>query len=357
MMSAAAASSVAQQQQQQPQIQQQQQPSYVLVRNGALVPCSQSAAAWLQGAPRGAYTTARTVGPDAARVLKLGSHIARLAASANLMLDADETLVTSRTTAPRFSADALRPGVVACIAAAMAAMRARQSGSEPEQLKLTLLMTWQDGSNGGSSGEQHPLEHDLWCHAEPLPPRPRPPVKLAFRGLPRANAAAKDSEWVRQRRALEDAKPPDANEVVLVAPGGCAMEGLSSNFFALHDGALVTAGAGVLGGTIRELVLDAARGLGLEVRLEPPRLDEADRWQGAAVSSTSRLFLPANEMRWGRPGGGGGGGDGAAAVLDAVRTFDANEPTLRALEDAVAARLIDESELVPLPPPAAGGGL
>lgn len=35
------------------------------------------------------------------------------------------------------------------------------------QVKLTLLLTWD------SSGAP-----DLYCHAEPLPPRPKPPVKL-----------------------------------------------------------------------------------------------------------------------------------------------------------------------------------
>jgi hypothetical protein len=132
------------------------------------------------------------------------------------------------------------------------------------ELKLTLLMTWQDPSSG---------EFDLLCHGEALPQRPRPPVKLqirrglwhgaletcvasassrlvhsvppriarqhaahapetgtpaspappstaARRGLPRTNARAKDSEWVRQRRTLEEARPADCNEVVLCSPDG-----------------------------------------------------------------------------------------------------------------------------------------
>jgi hypothetical protein len=38
------------------------------------------------------------------------------------------------------------------------------------QAKLTLLLTW------GSSGQL-----ELWCHAEPLLPRPKPPVKLLIK--------------------------------------------------------------------------------------------------------------------------------------------------------------------------------
>jgi branched-subunit amino acid aminotransferase/4-amino-4-deoxychorismate lyase len=71
------------------------------------------------------------------------------------------------------------------------------------------------------------------------------------------NAKAKDSEWVRQRKAWEATKPADVNELLLASPGSSALlEGLTSNFFALDaEGAVVTAEAGVLGGTVRELVL------------------------------------------------------------------------------------------------------
>jgi hypothetical protein len=80
-----------QQQQQQQEQQQQQLPQqpFCLARNGEACACAQASGAWLQAAPRGAYTTARTVG-GGARVLKLSSHIERLATSANLMVQSDE---------------------------------------------------------------------------------------------------------------------------------------------------------------------------------------------------------------------------------------------------------------------------
>jgi hypothetical protein len=43
-----------------------------------------------------------------------------------------------------------------------------------------------------------------------------------------------------------------------MAPDGGLMEGLSSNFFVLLGGKLVTAEEGVLSGTVRELVLQVA---------------------------------------------------------------------------------------------------
>lgn len=78
------------------------------------------------------------------------------------------------------------------------------------------------------------------------------------RGAPRHNAKAKDSEWVLQRQGLEQQKPADVNEVVLSTPEGHIMEGLTSNFFVLQGGSVVTADEGVLSGTVRELVLEVS---------------------------------------------------------------------------------------------------
>jgi hypothetical protein len=177
--------------------------------------------------------------------------------------------------------------------------------SQPHgEVKLTVLLTWQADAAD---------DYDLWCHAQPLPPRPEPPISVQIRGAPRQNARAKDSEWVRQRAALEAEKPAGAcglapaltgsgrsmlvsfylrmrrppvppshapptssshppqpphphtppcpgagcEEVVLSTPGDVGLlEGLSSNFFVLQGGCLVTAEEGVLSGTIRELVLE-----------------------------------------------------------------------------------------------------
>lgn len=80
------------------------------------------------------------------------------------------------------------------------------------------------------------------------------------------NAKAKDSEWVRQRQALEAAKPSDVNEVLLVSQDGAMTEGLTSNFFVLSkDGEVVTAQDGVLDGTVRQVILKVSLGSGLAV--------------------------------------------------------------------------------------------
>lgn len=113
------------------------------------------------------------------------------------------------------------------------------------------------------------------------------------------------------------------------------------------------------------------------MRLEPPRLEDIGRWDGALLSSTSRLLLPIDELRWAPPGhawaraeagvpggaaGGGGGaaprgaeGGGAAALggggsdEERARAFGPEQaPVVRRLEAAVAARILLESEPVPL---------
>jgi Amino-transferase class IV len=165
-----------------------------------------------------------------------------------------------------------------------------------------------------------------------------------MRGHPRSNAAAKDSEWVRERQALESSMPSDVNEIILVGDGanrvlcwrlclhngvhivrhdcgqhggmqnyhcecvtgcsfrlrhadGAVMEGLTSNVFAVVDDAIVTAGDGVLMGTVRRLILNVCQANGIPVREAPPNLDDVASWQGCIVSSTSRLSLPVAEIQ------------------------------------------------------------
>ena len=104
--------------------------------------------------------------------------------------------------AAELDAARLRPAVVASLRAAMDSYRAAAPGRETQELRPTVLLTWTAGE-----GLQ------LATHVGPLPPRPPAPVKAQVLGGPRSNALAKDSEWVRQRRALEAGMAPGVNEV------------------------------------------------------------------------------------------------------------------------------------------------
>ena len=64
----------------------------------------------------------------------------------------------------------------------------------------------------------------------------------------------------------------------------------------VQDNTVYTAGDGVLEGTVRRLILDICAAEGIPVTLTPPKLADIGRWQGAFISSTSRLLLPVNEV-------------------------------------------------------------
>jgi len=250
----------------------------VLVQNETLVECSENSGDWLSNAPRGAYTTGRTVGRDA--VFEFDFHVRRLATSIKLMLEADHPGAPFPAhLAPLLEEGLLRPKVLSSLRAGMRAFQA------PGEVKLTVLITWDDE------------KFDIFSHLVPLPDRPVPPVKVMVKGNPRSNAAAKDSDWVRARKTLEDDKPKDVNEIVLMQDDGGLFEGMSSNFFVVtKDGTLITAGDGILAGTVREVLLQVCQREGVPVRLEAPLLGDIDSWEGCMVSSTSRLALPIDEF-------------------------------------------------------------
>ncbi len=55
---------------------------------------------------------------------------------------------------------------------------------------------------------------------------------------------------------VQDAKPPDVNEILLLDEFGGVLEGMSSNVFVVVGGKVATPGEGVLVGTVRNLVLE-----------------------------------------------------------------------------------------------------
>lgn len=137
----------------------------------------------------------------------------------------------SAAAAEASDAGKLRPRVLSALRAAVRGYRAA-TGDSTSELKLTVLLTWpgcqqapgqqatngaappsRGSSAGGPGGAGEGAGVDVFVHASALPPRPAPPVRVVMRGAPRSNAAAKDSEWVRQRKAIEAGLPRGVNEV------------------------------------------------------------------------------------------------------------------------------------------------
>ena len=85
---------------------------------------------------------------------------------------------------------------------------------------------------------------------------------------PSAAAGAKNSNYLKNLLAADEARRHGGYEAVLIGPGGELLEGASSNLFVVRDGVVLTPPLelGILGGITRAVVLDAARALGIETR-------------------------------------------------------------------------------------------
>ena len=105
---------------------------------------------------------------------------------------------------------------------------------------------------------------------------------------------------------------------LLLTDGSAILEGSSSNFFAVLDGTLRTAGEGVLAGITRGMILQQAEGL-LPIVLEAVALVELPRLQEAFISSVSRAVLPVTTIDDRAVGDGIPG----PITVELVRRFDA----------------------------------
>lgn len=113
----------------------------------------------------------------------------------------------------------------------------------------------------------------------------------------RRQPEVKSTAWLRDRARLDRPGSGDSPvyETLLLDQAGGVLEGSSSNFYAVIDGTLVTAGEGVLQGIARRIVLTVARPLA-PVRLAPPRLAELGHGSEAFISSATRGVVPVRQI-------------------------------------------------------------
>jgi branched-subunit amino acid aminotransferase/4-amino-4-deoxychorismate lyase len=321
-------------------------PPSVLAVGGRVGSWAKGAGDFLKSAPRGAYTTARTCGVT--RVFDFEEHVRRTHKSALAMgMRPDAGVTEEHLRADMQSSFAGVIHVLQCQLvgrdwASRLDPGAALHGNEGE-IKLTSVLLWGEDvcREARALFEPHlvnpsplPGEHFAGCllltHATPLPPRRTPPIKVLVRGAPRHNAAAKDSAWVTDRLALEAAQPKDVEELLLSNESGI-LEGTQTNFFAVVGGRVQTAEEGVLAGTVRTFVFEACAQLGIPVDCVPPKVSDAvsGQWDGAFLSSTSRLVLPIDSLD---------AGDGTVVELGGAKCV-----TVRRIEEAVAALIASNS--------------
>ncbi len=237
--------------------------------------------------PCGTYTTLRTYGRD--RFLRLDAHLARLDESARLLGHP-----------VRLDFAAIRAGLRGALATV---------GFPESRVRITV------GLSNGSRPDDVYLS--VAPFAGPPPEAYTRGVRTLTRLLVRDQPRAKHTEFIAPSRQVKDSLPPGIHEVLMVDDRGEILEGLTSNFFALLDGMLRTAGAGVLEGVARSMALDVAAGL-LPVRLKPVRREDVSRLAEAFLTSTSREVVPVVEID-GMPVGTGTPGPVARQILQNYR--------------------------------------
>lgn len=112
----------------------------------------------------------------------------------------------------------------------------------------------------------------------------------------RNNPEAKSTSFLADALAIKKLFPSEVNEVLLVDQEGKIKEGLSSNFFLIVNGKLITAGEEVLPGITRSIILEAANTAGVPVLLESPSYNLIHDCEEAFISSASRSILPLRKI-------------------------------------------------------------
>jgi branched-chain amino acid aminotransferase len=109
--------------------------------------------------------------------------------------------------------------------------------------------------------------------------------------LHREQPLVKTADFVLKRRPFPLGEAQQY-EHLLLDEAGHILEGSSSNFYAIDQGALQTAGEQVLAGITRRILLQLAADLGLPVTLQPLHRDRLPAISEAFLSSASRGLLP-----------------------------------------------------------------
>lgn len=207
--------------------------------------------------PEGVYTTFRTY--DHTRVLGASAHLQRLVDS--------HTLLGKR---PRIDQSAIRSALREVIAS---------EGLAAARLRITLPFDSDSAFICIEPFEDYPPEYYTLG------------VCCVSTNLRRETPEAKYTSFIYPSRALKASVEASIHEVLMVDGSRQILEGISSNFFAVLDGKLHTAGEGVLLGVTRSVVLAEAQGL-IVVNYTPVNMSNLLRLTEAFLTSSSRAVMP-----------------------------------------------------------------
>jgi branched-chain amino acid aminotransferase len=112
----------------------------------------------------------------------------------------------------------------------------------------------------------------------------------------RQNPRAKRTLFIDTAESIRKNYPTDINDILMVNKAGFILEGLNSNFFAVQDGIVFTAGENVLSGITRETVLGIIRQLEIPLNLSPIHIHDLRNIEEAFLTSASRSVLPIAQI-------------------------------------------------------------
>jgi branched-chain amino acid aminotransferase len=125
--------------------------------------------------------------------------------------------------------------------------------------------------------------------------------------LVRFEPLAKTAEFAQRRNRLLPARSRAHYEYLLLDESDQILEGTLTNFWAVRDGQVWTAGMEVLEGITRKILLDLLPGMGIAVHLQALNKSEVHTFDEAFLSGSSRAVVPVvriagHEIGNGRPG-------------------------------------------------------
>jgi branched-chain amino acid aminotransferase len=211
--------------------------------------------------PNGAYTTLRTYDTD--RIIGLSAHLQRLIESSQLLQ---------------------RPYPIdpAAIRSALRDVIARE-----DQAALRVRLTV-------------PLDEDaIFISVEPFEVYPpefyQQGVRCATTRLSRHTPRAKATDFIASSRESRAALDPGVHELLMIDGQKHILEGTTSNFCAVLNGVLRTAGEGVLEGITRHIVLQEAASF-ISIDYRPITVSDLPHLSEAFITSSSREVMPVIQI-------------------------------------------------------------
>ncbi len=233
--------------------------------------------------PAGAYTTFRTF--EGNKVIRLREHICRLKRSAEmsgLYLEVNEYRLR----------EILRRLVTEC-------------GEMDHRIRITLAFEESPGDIFIAVQELQAIPEQVY----------RDGVSVVTCVLQREQPKAKRTRFIERAESIRNRLQEEVEEAIMLGPDEELLEGLSSNFFAVHGDQVRTAEEGILPGVTRNMVLDCTKQCGITVRFQPVKLGEIESLEEAFITSSSRGIMPVVNID-GTPVGDGAPGPVTRRLMD-----------------------------------------